>query len=117
MRMESGVVGTLTINGESIPEDLCHFRIYGDKGVLSLPNPNFFGGPVKVIGPDGSREEVPNDLPFSENSRGLGPAEMAQAMEEGRANLANKEQALHVVSVMEAIVESTEKRCFVPVKY
>jgi hypothetical protein len=60
---------------------------------------------------------MPNDLPYSDNSRGLGPAEMAQAIEEGRPNVANKEQALHVVAVMEAIMESSEKHCFIPVKY
>lgn len=119
LRMESGVVGTFTINGETLDDDgdLLQFRLYGEKGVMALPNPNFFGGPVRVTHAGLNWEEVPNDLPYSDNSRGLGPAEMAQAMEEGRANMASKEQALHVVSVMEAIVESTEKRCFIPVKY
>ena len=119
LRMESGVVGTFTINGETLDDDgdLLQFRLYGEKGVMALPNPNFFGGPVRVTHAGLNWEEVPNDLPYSDNSRGLGPAEMAQAMEEGRANMASKEQALHVVSVMEAIIESTKKRCFVPVKY
>ena len=117
LRMESGVVGTLTLNGESIPEDLCHFRIYGEKGVLALPDPNQFDGPVRINRPDLGWVEVSNDLPFSENSRGIGPSEMVQAMEEGRPNAANKEQALHVVSVMEAIMESSKTRSFVPVEH
>ena len=119
LRMESGVVGTFTINGETLDDDgdLLQFRLYGEKGVMALSNPNFFGGPVRVTHAGVNWEEVPNDLPYSDNSRGLGPAEMAQAIEEGRANMASKEQALHVVSVMEAIMESSEKHCFVPVKY
>lgn len=119
LRMESGVVGTFTINGETLDDDgqLLQFRCYGEKGVMALPNPNFFGGPVCVTHSGSEWEELPNDLPYSDNSRGLGPAEMAQAMEEGRPNMANKEQALHVVAVMEAIMESSEKHCFVPVKY
>lgn len=116
LRMESGVVGTLTLNGESTAYDLCHFRIYGESGILELPNPNFFGGPVRINHHDCIWEDVPNDLPFSENSRGLGPSEMVQAIEEGRSNIANKERALHVLSVMEAIMESSKNRCFVPVK-
>lgn len=116
LRMESGVVGTLTLNGESIGRDLCHFRIYCQKGVLELPDPNYFGGPVRVIRPRMDWEEVPNDLPYSENSRGIGPAEMAQAMEEGRINAANKEQALHVLSVMEAMLDSSKTGSFVAVK-
>lgn len=119
LRMESGVVGTFTINGETVDDDgpLLQFRFYGEKGVMSLPNPNFFGGPVRLLKEDFSWEEVPNDLPYSDNSRGIGPSEMAQAMEEGRTNMANKEQALHVLAVMEAMMESSEKHCFVPVKY
>lgn len=116
LRMESGVVGTLTLNGESTPYDLCHFRIYGESGILELPNPNFFGGAVRINRHDCIWEEVPNELPFRENSRGLGPSEMVQAMEEGRPNLASKERALHVLSVMEAIMESSRTRCFVSVK-
>ena len=116
LRMESGVVGTLTLNGESIPEDLCHFRIYGEKGVLALPDPNRFGGPVRVNRPGFGWEELANDLPFSENSRGLGPSEMVQAMEEGRPNTASKERALHVLAVMEAIMESSQTRRFEPVQ-
>ena len=116
LRMESGVVGTLTLNGESIGKDLCHFRIYGEKAVLELPDPNCFGGAVRLIGPNVNWEELSNELPYSENSRGIGPAEMAQAMEEGRPNAASKEQALHVLSVMESIMESSKTGCFVPVQ-
>jgi predicted dehydrogenase len=118
LRMESGVVGTFTINGETLDDDgqLLQFRFYGEKGVMALPNPNFFGGPVLTN--SGSKwKELPNDLPYSDNSRGLGPAEMAQAIKEGRPNVANKEQALHVVAVMEAIMESSQTGRFIAVRY
>lgn len=119
LRMESGLVGTFTINGETVDDDgqLLQFRFYGEKGVMALPNPNFFGGPVKVIHSGTDWEEVPNDLPFSENSRGIGPSEMAQAMAEGRTNMANKEQALHVLAVMEAMMESSKTGRFEKVQY
>lgn len=119
LRMENGAVGTFTINGETLDDEgeLLQFRFYGEKGVLALPNPNLFGGPIRRMGASGCWEDVPNDLPYSENSRGIGPSEMAQAMAEGRANMASKEQALHVLAIMEAMMESSEKRCFVPVKY
>jgi predicted dehydrogenase len=117
LRMENGAVGTFTINGESVPEDLCHLRIYGEQGVLALPNPNFFGGPVRLTKTGAEWEELPNDLPYSDNSRGLGPSEMACSIEEGRTNAASKERALHVLAVMEAIVKSTETKRFEPVQY
>ena len=117
LRMESGVVGTFTINGETVPDDLLHFRIYGEKGVMTVPDPNRFGGPVLVKPAEQEWVELPNDLPYSENSRGLGPSEMVRAMAEGRPNAASKEQALHVLSVMEAMMESTKTSRFEKVKY
>lgn len=119
LRMESGVVGTFTINGETVDDDgqLLQFRLYGEKGVMALPNPNFFGGPVRTLQSDFSWAEVPNDLPYSDNSRGLGPSEMMQAMEEGRPNMASKEQALHVLAVMEAMMKSSQSGRFEKVPY
>lgn len=117
LRMESGVIGTFTINGETVPDDLLHFRIYGEKGVMTVPDPNRFGGPVLVMPSQQAWTELPNDLPYSENSRGIGPSEMVQAMAEGRTNAASKEQALHVLAVMEAMMESTRTARFVQVQY
>ena len=116
LRMENGVTGTLTLNGESIARNLNHFRIYGEQGVLQLPDPNGFGGQLSVIHPGADWEEVPNDLPYADNCRGIGPSEMVEAMEAGRPNQANKEQALHVMEVMEAILESSRTRSFVKVQ-
>ena len=116
LRMESGVVGTLTLNGESIGKDLCRFRLYGEKAVLELPDCNYFGGELTLINEKGERSAVENLLPYSENSRGIGPSEMMKAMREGRKNAANKEQALHVLSVMEAMVESSRTGRFTAVE-
>ncbi len=116
LRMESGVIGTLTLNGESIEKDLCHFRLYGEKGVLELPDCNYFGGDLTLINGAGERKPVSNSLPYSENCRGIGPSEMVAAMAEGRKNAANKEQALHVLSVMEAMMESSRTGGFVAVE-
>lgn len=113
LRMESGVVGTMTLNGESIAANLHHFRIYGEKAVLELPDPNGFGGDVTLIRSRTDRQVVENDLPYSDNCRGIGPWEMVHAMAEKRTNEASKELALHVLTVMEAMVESSKRNCFV----
>lgn len=118
LQTKSGVTGTFTLNGESISKDLAVFLIYGTKGVLKLCCSDHFGGDIQLIQSveaDATVTTVENDFPYAENSRGVGPSEMASAILEGRKNRANKEQAYHVLDVIECIMESSKKRCFVDV--
>ena len=110
LRMDN-VCGTLTLNGESIAQDLRHFRIYGEKGVLELPDPNGFGGDVTVLRTRTEKETV---CAPGENQRGLGAYEMLRAMEEDRPHRASAEKALHVLHIIDAIMESG--RTGLPVK-
>ena len=113
---DSGISGTFTLNGESIPQDLCVFSIYGSKGVLRLPNPNFFGGDLELLLPGAKEAQiVANDLPFVDNCRGLGPVEMSAAIAKNVPNRASKEQAYHVLDVIACIMESGRTGSFVSV--
>lgn len=115
LRTKSGVTGTFTLNGESIPVDLSVFTIYGTKGVLKLTNPNYFGGDIHLLkmGTNGLEDVVvENDLPYSENSRGIGPSEMIDAIREGRPNRACKELAFHVLDTIECIMDSSKTQSF-----
>ena len=115
IRTESGITGTFTLNGDTIGFNQHQFTLYGTKAVLQLPDPNRFGGDVTLIH---SREEivtVENELPYDDNCRGIGPAEMAEAIMEGRQNRASSELALHVLDIIECMVESTKTGGFVPV--
>ena len=115
---EGGVTGTFTLNGESLIADMAVFTIYGTKGVLKLTDPNGFGGDIKLVTVENwqfAERVVENELPYSGNSRGLGPAEMAAAISEGRPNRANARMAVHVLDIICAMMESGEKKCFVPV--
>jgi predicted dehydrogenase len=111
LRMANGVTGTLTLNGESISQDLRHFRIYGETGVLELPDPNGFGGDVTLIRSRSDRQVLENDLPYSDNSRGLGVWDMCCAIDMGQKHRANADLALHVLEVIHAIMESGRKGC------
>jgi len=118
LRTKSGVTGTFTLNGESLLADMAVFTIYGSEGVLKLTDPNGFGGDVKLVSfRDWQfREEIPeNSLPYGDNSRGLGPSEMADAILEGRPNRASAALAVHVLDIICAIMESSEEKRFVPV--
>lgn len=119
VRTESGISGTFTLNGESLLADMAVFTIYGTEGVLKLTDPNGFGGDIRLVTFENwkfAEQVLENDLPYSGNSRGLGPAEMAEAIVRGRPNRASAAMAVHVLDIICAMMESGEKRCFVPVE-
>ncbi|MBO5952527.1 MAG: alcohol dehydrogenase catalytic domain-containing protein [Oscillospiraceae bacterium] len=72
-------------------------------------------GEIQVIRSRTDQQAAENDLPFAQNSRGIGPSEMAAAMEEGRPNLASSELALHVLDVIDCMMESSKTGAFVKV--
>ena len=119
IRTEGGITGTFTLNGESLLADMAVFTVYGTKGVLKLTDPNGFGGDVRLVTFENwqfSEKVLENDLPYGGNSRGLGPSEMSAAITEGRPNRASAQMAVHVLDIICAMMESGEKKCFVPVE-
>ena len=122
IQMENGIIGDFLLNGDSILKDLADFTIYGTKGVLKLADPNQFGGKIVLISDshDWSAENevivLENIFAYSENSRGIGPAEMADAIQSGRKNRANKEMAYHVLDTICRMMDSSESGAFVKVE-
>lgn len=117
IELESGVVGTLHQDHESCRTDRADFAIYGRKGIMLLNSPNYFGGTVKVLRDQpeiirGVEQEhivitlAPGNK-FSDNSRGLGVAEMAESISTGKKNRTSKELAMHVLDVLESIETSS----------
>lgn len=115
LQLESGVAGNLALNGESNLQDMANFQIYGTKGILKLTDPNGFGGDVIFVPSsfEGNKEQVlENKFAYAENSRGLGPSEMADAILSGRKNRASKEMAYHVLDTIDKIIMSNETGAF-----
>ena len=85
------------------------FEIYGTEGTISLPDPNSFAGPVRVrrIG-EAEWRNIPLTHAHTENSRGIGVADMAEAIQSGRPHRANGDVALHVLDAMHAVLEAAE---------
>jgi len=85
-------------------------QIYGTEGTINVPNPNAFGG-NPVVRRMGEKEwrEVPVEFPYTENSRGLGVADMAAAIESGRPHRASGALAFHVLDIMEAIHDASDQ--------
>lgn len=79
--------------------------IHGTDGTISLPDPNTFAGPVRLrqTGDEGWRD-VPLTHGYTDNSRGIGVADLAYALRDGRPHRANADLALHVLDVMHAVL-------------
>ncbi|HEY7031640.1 MAG TPA: Gfo/Idh/MocA family oxidoreductase [Thermomicrobiales bacterium] len=79
-------------------------EIYGSEGTLAVPDPNTFGGPVLLRrAANDDWEDVPLSRDYADNSRGLGVADMAVAIREGRPHRASGDLALHVLETMHAV--------------
>ena len=121
LTLRSGVSGTAHVNADSVIEDKHFFAIYGTKGILYLPDPNGFGGEVRLQ-PNWAYDAPPApvralDCPFGyrDNSRGVGPAELAWSVRAGRPARANADMACHVLEVIDAIIESGRTDAFVAI--
>ncbi|MDN4524111.1 Gfo/Idh/MocA family protein [Fictibacillus fluitans] len=107
---ESGVIGNMTtsfdaIGGSTLPP----IEIYGSEGTLLVPDPNTFGGPVKIRKRDETEfKEVPLTFGHDQNSRGLGVADMAKAILEGGKYRANGRLAYHVLEAMHGFHDSSD---------
>jgi predicted dehydrogenase len=103
-----GAVATLITSFDVWAANLPRIEIYGSEGSLSVPDPNTFGGPVRIrLAKDKEWREVPLTHGHTENSRGLGVADMAAAIREGRPHRASGELAYHVLDVMAAFEEAS----------
>lgn len=112
--MENGATGTFHLDADSVFTSDQFFAIYGSNGILYIDDPNNFDGKISY---------QPNDLDprqkserttlwqysrYKENSRGVGVADMADAILSGRPARASKEMALHVQEVLDAILRGGE---------
>lgn len=107
LHFRNGAAGTLLTSFDVAATNLPRGELYGSTGTLNLPDPNSFKGPVGVHDGQDWRdlEEVPG---FSDNSRGIGVAQMADAIQHGTPHLASGELALHVLEAMHAALRSWE---------
>lgn len=116
LQFVSGAIITLGASWDVWKHRHDHMELYGTKGSLFLPDPNFFGSVVKIAKFGGEIEDLAvTTHPFhidnqgaQANYRTAGAAEMAQAILEERPHRCNGDLALHVVEVMTSILRSGE---------
>jgi len=106
--LAGGQVATLVTSFDVWHAQVPLIEVYGSTGSVSVPDPNGFGGPVRVRrAADREWSEVPLTFGYADNSRGLGLADMAHASRTGRPHRASGELAFHVLDVMHAFHESS----------
>ena len=109
MDFASGAVGTIITSFDVWAANLPRIEIYGSEGSLSVPDPNGFGGPVRVRRADGEEWfTVGHTHGYADNSRGIAVADMAYALRSGRPHRASGELAFHVLDIMQAFHEASE---------
>ena len=106
----NGAVGTMLMTFDVWRAGLPRMEIYGSEGTLSIPDPNNFGGTVELWRHD-AREwrSMPLMNNLTANLRGLGVADMARAIREGRSHRANGELAYHVLEIMHAAHDASRE--------
>ena len=102
---ENGAIGTIVTSFDVWASDIPWLEIYGVKGTLSVPDPNAFTGPVRFLIGRGEWEEVPLEHP--EGGRGIGVADMADALRNGRPSRVDASMANHILDIMHAVHESS----------
>ncbi len=103
-----GAIGTLVMSFDVYGGTLPRIEIYGTEGTLYVPDPNGFGGPLKIQRHKDKPEEVTLTHGYVENSRGIGMADMILAMRQNRDHRCNDRLAYHVLDAMQAFIESSE---------
>ena len=110
MDFHNGAIGTIITSFDVWAHACPRIEIYGSEGSLSVPDPNSFGGPVKVrrLG-DETWEDIPLTHGYSVNSRSVGVADMAYALQSDRPHRANGDLTYHVLDIMHAIHDASSE--------
>jgi len=123
LQFANGATITVSTSWDVWAHRHAHMELYGTKGSLFLPDPNFFGGDLEQ---SGESEEITTvaswDHPFAvlnddndtrANYRCAGLADMARGISEGGPHRCSLELAVHSVDVMTAVLQSGETGQFV----
>ena len=105
----SGAAVSMTMSFDVARHRHAPIELYGEKGSLIVPDPNYFGGKIEVATASDDWREIPTQGPYADgNYRIVGLADMAHAIRTGRPHRASGELAFHVLEVMEAFQASSD---------
>ncbi|GAA1855374.1 Gfo/Idh/MocA family protein [Microbacterium koreense] len=107
----SGVVSTVTMSFEVWATRMAGIEVYGTSGTVAVPDPNRFFDAVEIFTAEsGEWASLDHCAGHREGGRGLGLIDMGEALREGREHRVSGELALHVLEIMESILEAGRGR-------
>jgi len=120
LEFHSGAIVTLVASWDVMSHGHAPIELYGSKGTLYVPDPNFFGGDLVVTDAAGAKTPVtPWVHPLGiantgstaaprANYRSAGVADFVAAIDEGRPARCGVGLVLHAVDVMTALLRAGE---------
>lgn len=103
----NGAIGQITTSFDVWRSDMPLLEVYGTEGSLALPDPNGFGGEVRISRRGAAWETVTLDSGRADNARGLGVEDWARAIRENREPRASGRLAYHVLDIMQSVAEAS----------
>ncbi|MCL2364643.1 MAG: Gfo/Idh/MocA family oxidoreductase [Defluviitaleaceae bacterium] len=111
MHFANDAIATIVQSFDVYAHNLPIIEIYGTEGTLSVPDPNTFGGPIRLYRPEQRAfMDFPLMCKYPDNSRGLGLHDMAAAIQEGRKPRAGIDLTYHVLEIMTGFYRSADTR-------
>jgi len=110
IQFESGALISMVMSFDVRKHAHHPIEIYGTEGSLKCPDPNTFGGePAFSKGRGVDWTAIPLSHPHDKNSRGIGVADLALAVDQGRLPRCDGSLAQHVLEVMLAFETSSHE--------
>jgi predicted dehydrogenase len=101
LEFRNGVFATVTMSFDTYAHHQPNLEVHGVDGSIDCPDPNTFGGTVRIWTTSRDWEKVA--LTHSDKiARGIGLAEMAHSIQKRRPHRMSGELALHVLEIMES---------------
>jgi predicted dehydrogenase len=107
----SGAIGTIVTSFDVCGSQTPRIEIFGSKGTLSVPDPNTFGGPVRVkLKGEKEWKEMPLTCGFEKKmvADWVFPIWL-EALRAGRPHKANGALAYHVLDLMHAFHDASDQ--------
>lgn len=103
---ESGALSTLVMSFDAVATQAANIEVHGERGSLIVPDPNGFGGTVRLrtLGSEGW-EVLPDSAGYAGATRGAGLNDLALTPA-GQEPRAGGRLAFHALEIMESILES-----------
>jgi len=121
LEFETGALVTVLMSWDIWATHLPYIEVYGTQGSLSAANPDLFDGvsELRRAGQEEMRQPPPAPggvpwMPFplthdGDVGRGIGVADMAEAIQAGRPHRASAELACHVLEVLRALEHGADQ--------